>query len=657
MSPQKHNPENCHSKTGSPTVYIRPTYEQLELAVGRDEQGFFSESPMDAPTRSVMLLRPKVHETTPLDELQHQGDPEDCKLQGTRETYRFVNLDAAVNLGMQAAIGHQQANPKCDGQPEIVHSAEVRRGLGVSEKLACQKCGFQTGQTKLYGEIPHTGKGRRIATPNMALQVGLYNTSIATAGARRLLSAMDTTVPSKSGLQNLSTKCGEIITNENERDMGEKRGITKGIHELQGHERESAVAVEMDRQYNNPLRNARKKTLFVPATQTRDVVCENVTTKKFAVMYHQESKLCKKCESSKCTETGECSATRQASFNMGDEEAGGSRCAEKLMNCVEPLLVNRITTDGDGCLAKGFNSYMQTNQAGMETEHLLDPPHLNRSLCGAISRASFSPDMFPGVTQEEKSKIQNRFADDISHRAQAEAVALQKKFRSDSSKKKARTATMNAVQAIIQCYMGNHTVCKKWSSVCGGRKYKFPYMPAYAREKLKISPTDKMTVVTLLSKRLGYKALEQTMYETNTQKAESVNHAFGVTNPKGSLTFSRNGSSRDHSAIHLVNNGHGNSIMKKCQAAGCSITPGSPAAKALAEIDKAQKYHAKRAKGVAYRKRRAHLRSKRYASYFSKKTLYKRGQLDPEPDLAFNGLNKWYKVRDEHNYSKEIPSN
>ena len=37
---------------------------------------------------------------------------------------------------------------------------------------------------------------------------------------------------------------------------------------------ESPVAVEMDRQYNNPLQNCRKKTPFVPAPQTRDTVCE-----------------------------------------------------------------------------------------------------------------------------------------------------------------------------------------------------------------------------------------------------------------------------------------------------------------------------------------------------------------------------------------------
>ena len=78
--PQKQKTVNCQFQTGSTTTYKRPTYEQLELAVSRDEQGYFIESPMAAPTRSVMLLRPKVHKKTILDELQHQGDLEDRTL-------------------------------------------------------------------------------------------------------------------------------------------------------------------------------------------------------------------------------------------------------------------------------------------------------------------------------------------------------------------------------------------------------------------------------------------------------------------------------------------------------------------------------------------------------------------------------------------------
>ena len=92
--------------------------------------------------------------------------------------------------------------------------------------------------------------------------VGLYNTGISTAGAMRLLSVLDTTVPLGNSLQYIANKCGEIITTENVKDMCNKRTIVKDIDELWGYERDSAVAVETDRQYNNP----RKRT---PSLQLR----------------------------------------------------------------------------------------------------------------------------------------------------------------------------------------------------------------------------------------------------------------------------------------------------------------------------------------------------------------------------------------------------
>ena len=114
---------------------------------------------------------------------------------------------------------------------------------------------------------------------------------------------------------------------------------------------------------------------------------------------------------------------------MGDECEGGIQCAKTLLNCKEPLTINRVTTDADGCLAEGIQSHYMHSKAGVEIEHSLDPPHLNRSLCAALSRAKFSPDMFPGKTRREKSNLQDRFADDLSHRAQAEAAAILKEHR------------------------------------------------------------------------------------------------------------------------------------------------------------------------------------------------------------------------------------
>ena len=49
--------------------------------------------------------------------------------------------------------------------------------------------------------------------------------------------------------------------------------------------------------------------------------------------------------------------------------------------------------------------------------------------------------------------------------------------------------------------------------------------------------------------------------------AQTMNHAFSVTNPEGALTFARNGACRDHSGVDMVNNGHANSIVKQCKSA------------------------------------------------------------------------------------------
>ena len=569
-----------------------------------------------------------------------------------------MNIQSAVQLGAQAALEHQRLHPGCDGQPNLMAEAEECRGLAVSEAMQCKTCGFTTQRQKLYTEIPQKGPGRRTATPNMAFQVGLYNTGIATAGARRLLASMDTAVPSRRGLQKSADKCGEIITEINLQDMAAKRATVKHIHELQGFDRDSPVAVEMDRQYNNPLRHARKKTLFVPATQTRDTVCENVTSGKFVVMYHHENKLCKsramrqsKGQKKKCPDHTGCTATRPPDYNMGDEEEGGKRCAEKLMQSEEPLLVNSVTTDGDGHMAKGLKCQMRT-RTNKDPVDQLDPPHLNRSLCRSISRAKFSATLFPEHayrTDRQRKQLQNRFGDDISHRAQAEASAILQKSNGDVRKMKKLADKARA--AIPKCYAGNHTLCRKGSQICNGN-YGFPYMPRHIRGKLNLTTADELLLEKRLAKRIGHKALRKTRYGMSTQKSESVNHAFGMTNPKGTLTFSKNAAARDHSSIHLVNNRHANSIVQKCNAAGCPISSGSPAAHALAKMDKQQKYHKKRAKSNKYKRRRAQCRGERYHTYFTAHALYQPGQLHPEQNEEDQAQEPDRNIYSEHSYCK-----
>ena len=635
-------------------TYIRPSRQQLQLAYARDEKLDFCHTPTELPGRTVMLLRPITEDVTPVSKLQHKEA--DNHKPGSPCVYRLVDVNATVDFGVEAALEHQQAHPDCTGRPKLQVESEVHRGLAVSEKLCCKQCAFKTSRTKLYSEVAHPGRGRRAAVPNMALQVGLHNTTMAAAATQRLLAALGTTVPSASGLQKAANKCGTIIQNVNISDMAEKRQLVKDIHFMQGFDRDSPIPIEIDRQYNNPLRNCRKRTPFVPATQTRDVLCENVTTKKYVVMYHQENKLCKKVKlatksgkEGECPQHTGCTATRAAEYNMGNEEEGGSQCAKKLLECKDRLLVHKITTDADGHLARGLISEMQ-QQAGITPEHLLDPPHLNRSLCSAVSRAEFSEDMFPGYTIQEKRKLQDRFADDISHRTQAEAAAILHK--SGGNIVMMQTMAARAATAIVHCYMGHHDICRRLSLVCKG-DYKYPYMPVNARGRLHMSYSDKKTLKQILAKRIGPEAIDKTKYGTNTQKCESVNHAFSVTNAKALQTFARNGCARDHSAVHLVNNGHANSIVRKCEAAGCPVLSRSNTAKALARMDKRQRYHTLRAKSKHYKKRRAQCRTQRYNLYNSVQPLYKKSQLDPKTSSeSFKKDTNWYLIKDEHNYGR-----
>ena len=67
----------------------------------------------------------------------------------------------------------------------------------------------------------------------------------------------------------LTDKCAEMIVEVYLQDMTAKRATVKDIHKLQGFERKSQVAIEVDKQYKNPLINAQKNSLHTSHTDQR----------------------------------------------------------------------------------------------------------------------------------------------------------------------------------------------------------------------------------------------------------------------------------------------------------------------------------------------------------------------------------------------------
>ena len=113
-----------------PPRYIRPTRQQLPLATLRDERGEFCHDTARIARedcRNVMLLRPKADEMAPVDEIQlptvkptaaTSAQPQPVSGSDQRRgrgSYRFVDVELAVELGAQAALEHQQVHPHCDG--------------------------------------------------------------------------------------------------------------------------------------------------------------------------------------------------------------------------------------------------------------------------------------------------------------------------------------------------------------------------------------------------------------------------------------------------------------------------------------------------------------------------------------------------------------
>ena len=377
-----------------------------------------------------------------------------------------------------------------------------------------------------------------------------------------------------------------------------------------------------------------------------------MTKDKFIIGYHHTNKLCasgnlrrSKGEDIQCPGHKGCTATVGPAFNIGNEEHGGEKVASRLIQGVHSLKVSHLTTDADGKGCQGFSRVMKT-VTGTETENMLDEQHLNRSLCRAVTNAEFSPDMFPARTISSKRLLQKRFAEDLSHRVQAEISACRKALKNNHPK--VVEAMKDIVSCILKCYSGDHTECWRKSFVCKRKKkYIYPFMPKIARECLRIMGSDKVKVTKLITTRTCEKQLHATRFGTSTQKAEAMNSAFKTANPKHGSTFSRNSRYRDHSAIHMANNGPGESIALKMAALG--LRPNLSSISTLRQLQHRRNYFQLRSKTSTARVRRDSLRIKKYR-------LHEKERMQKAQTEGYRS-NQLIRELSDHTYSKRGTGN
>ena len=110
-----------HSQNNSLTTYIRLSKEDFERTTFSDTCG---TSPPDQQTRTVMLLRPKKSELTPLNSCVTSED-------GLAKGHRVIDVQKLTEAMNCVCKEHREKSPVCtDGVGDT-------RGRRVSERNCC----------------------------------------------------------------------------------------------------------------------------------------------------------------------------------------------------------------------------------------------------------------------------------------------------------------------------------------------------------------------------------------------------------------------------------------------------------------------------------------------------------------------------------------
>ena len=250
---------------------------------------------------------------------------------------------------------------------------------------------------------------------------------------------------------------------------------------------------------------------------------------------------------------GHCSLTIAAHHSIGDEKSWARQCLEDLND--NNIKVKYITTDSDSKAAEAAKDMHREDKYSEMPVHLKDTRHLGGSQRRLIKKTTFSVNMFPVRTRAQKTKMQNRFADDMRTRCSTKCSRAFEKYGSDLDVVKRHLS--HTSEAIIKCCQGDHTMCKKHSFVCDGvqsesRVWRFMYLPP--NYKRNCSESDIELLRKCIQFRLSVKTINETRHTKVTHKSVklSIVHIISVTQ----RALPSHGISRHEFTIQ-----HSNSIM------------------------------------------------------------------------------------------------
>ena len=111
--------------------------------------------------------------------------------------------------------------------------------LAVCSSL--QKMWIHIQPIKLYNEIETGKRGRKPATPNVGLQVGLQESMTGNVTGRVILTCLNLPVPNRSVMQRTANKVAAATATMTLEDLARKRERVKRVNRLRGLSEDSPI--------------------------------------------------------------------------------------------------------------------------------------------------------------------------------------------------------------------------------------------------------------------------------------------------------------------------------------------------------------------------------------------------------------------------------
>lgn len=585
------------------------------LLVTKDESGevVSANLPQDEAGEFVDMssLRP-VKKQDYLDEVS-------CGTVNNDDTYTIFHRGKTCELWNNAVRDHQAFRRGCMADLRWDDEKCTKWGLAWTMALKCDTCGFKSCTEKLYNEVPSDSPGRRAATINIGLQVGLSKQGMSNSGMREVIAAANIVPPSAASMQKAANVVGERIIEANKKDMSNIRDNLKDLNRSLGLPGHHPIPAEADATYNNKLFSGIGNTPYQAGTQATFIVAEGVTKDKKIIATKTYSKLCT-CPTRYDDKPHEawCSANLRFDYSIGNE---GKYLTDAIQDINDSgLQIGHLTIDGDSSSRSAAVEILQPHGATINPQYCTR--HLTRNMERHLRKATFSNHMFPGSTKALREQAHNLFTYDLGDRVNAEFNAAHKALNGNRDQLQARVP--HIIDAIVDCYRGDCRECTQFSYVCSeSHPWSRPYLDVnnvYKRLRAFINPDmdDMKKLREVLQIRLSAAAVEKTVTNSTQNKCEASNRGIKKAVP-GSLTFKRNYHARVHSAVHSINNNPGHSIVKLCEEVGAPLGHCSGVVVKLKKIDDSvvkQKMHKQTAE---YKLARRRTRQLRYKSYYAKK--------------------------------------